>query len=466
MKKLRLLFTAVGFFLFLWAGFHLCVNWWGNRTWERVRAELGARGEPVEFVDLLPPLVPDDKNVAQAPFFLSLRGPDGAKVAAQLEEAANAFKLSGSFSDEDILTAASKRNPDFQGTVKDAWGIILSRLDQVALLLDQVSQDLARPLTVWPRDSDNVKEALRFVYDSPTESALSSLAKIYFVRGLGAVASGDSNAAFDSVVALLRMNSVAQSFGPLQGCFLGALAVDRAEKVICEALARGLWTSDQMESIGGQLDNIDLISAAARSLRFERCAFAAETNEDLLTRMYFGLGKSHEMTSLGDRTAFQVASNVLRPQGLRDLERAKFFEITQSWIEGLETRRRVELEEKRKYPSFFYLRFFIQPLEHEKWAYFLEGNNNCAFAFQEELECTRLAVAVAAYRLDRGGFPQKLDDLVPAYIGQIPRLPLTGETPSFSVAGNGSFQVGNVEIGEPANGAVPAEIKPTACGPH
>ena len=180
MKKLKLLFAAAGLFLFLWTSFHLCVNWWGNRAWERVCAELGDRGELLEFADLQPPPAPDDKNVAQAPFFLPLRGPDGAKLAAQLEETASAVKLPGNFCDTDILSVASECNPDFQGTVKDAWKTILQRLDPVEPLLGQASQDLARPLVVWPRESDNAKGALCFVYDSPTASALSSLAKLYF----------------------------------------------------------------------------------------------------------------------------------------------------------------------------------------------------------------------------------------------------------------------------------------------
>ena len=211
-----------------------------------------------------------------------------------------------------------------------------------------------------------------------------------------------------------------------------------------------------MESIVGELGNVDLVSSAARCLRFARCEFAAETNEDLLNRMFFGLGKSHEMKSQGSRTVFHVASNTLRPQGLRDLEKAKFFEITQSWIDSLETRRPADLETQRKYPSYFYLRFFIQPLEHEKWAYLYEGINICAFALQDELECTRLAVAVAEYRLDRGELPKKLDDMVPTYIGEIPTLVLTGAFPSFSIAGNGSFQVGGVKIGRASNDATEA----------
>jgi hypothetical protein len=460
MKKLKLLLAAVGFFLFLWTGFHLCMNWWGNREWQRVRAELGAKGELLEFAELQPRPVRDDENIALAPFFLSLRGTDGKKIAAQLEETVSAVELPGDPSEEDVLTVACKFNPEFQGTVNDAWKIIFLRLNQVAPLLDQVSQDLKRPVGVWPLESDNATEALHFVYDSPTASVASSLLELYFVRGLGAVATGDANAAIDSVVVLLQMNGLLQALGPLQAWGLGALAVYRAERIIFKALTRGLWTSEEMRVIVGQLGKVDLVSAAARAWRIERCAFAAETNEDLLARMLFGFGKFRMARSqpyrptseiMANMSFFQSASKILRPEGLRDLERAKFFEMTQGWIESLEARLPTESEGQSKYPSYFHLRFFIQPLEHERWAYLCGANNAFAFAFQEELECTRLAVAISEYRLDHGRLPEKLEDLVPTYIGEILALPLTGGAPSFSSKENGSFQVGNVGIGGPPN---------------
>ena len=52
--------------------FTLIENWRGHRAWETVRNAYEAAGEPLTLQELVPPPVPDDQNIAMAPFLAPL----------------------------------------------------------------------------------------------------------------------------------------------------------------------------------------------------------------------------------------------------------------------------------------------------------------------------------------------------------------------------------------------------------
>ncbi|QIF05437.1 hypothetical protein [Roseimicrobium sp. ORNL1] len=47
-------------------------NWRGQKIWEESCARLRAAGEPVDIADIIPPIIPDEENVAAAPIFAEL----------------------------------------------------------------------------------------------------------------------------------------------------------------------------------------------------------------------------------------------------------------------------------------------------------------------------------------------------------------------------------------------------------
>ncbi len=47
-------------------------NWRGARAWAAVKRELVARGEPLTFSQLVPPMPPDDQNFASTPLLRGL----------------------------------------------------------------------------------------------------------------------------------------------------------------------------------------------------------------------------------------------------------------------------------------------------------------------------------------------------------------------------------------------------------
>ncbi len=59
---------GVAVFVGLMIGFHLVENWRGHREWARVKAELEAKGEILDYESFRQPRVPDEQNVIQHPF--------------------------------------------------------------------------------------------------------------------------------------------------------------------------------------------------------------------------------------------------------------------------------------------------------------------------------------------------------------------------------------------------------------
>jgi hypothetical protein len=59
---------GVAVFVGLMVAFHLVENWRGAREWARVKAELTAQGENLDFDSYLKPRVPDEQNVMKHPF--------------------------------------------------------------------------------------------------------------------------------------------------------------------------------------------------------------------------------------------------------------------------------------------------------------------------------------------------------------------------------------------------------------
>lgn len=57
-------------------------NWRGQKLWEESCARLRAAGEPVEIADIIPPVIPDEENVAKVPIFAELFGsPDPSRLS-------------------------------------------------------------------------------------------------------------------------------------------------------------------------------------------------------------------------------------------------------------------------------------------------------------------------------------------------------------------------------------------------
>jgi serine/threonine protein kinase len=73
---------GLALFAALFLAFHLVENWRGRREWARVKADLTARGEPLDFARLVPPPVPDDQNVMAHPYMKQhfIKGAPGGPV--------------------------------------------------------------------------------------------------------------------------------------------------------------------------------------------------------------------------------------------------------------------------------------------------------------------------------------------------------------------------------------------------
>lgn len=73
-------------------------NWRGQKIWEESCARLRAAGEPVDIADIIPPMIPDEENVAAAPIFgelLAASDPNTTRLGLITEDWATRVSRSG-----------------------------------------------------------------------------------------------------------------------------------------------------------------------------------------------------------------------------------------------------------------------------------------------------------------------------------------------------------------------------------
>ena len=75
---------------------------------------------------------------------------------------------------------------------------------------------------------------------------------------------------------------------------------------------------------------------------------------------------------------------------------------------------------------------------------------------------TRLAVALAGYRADRGQYPEKLDDLTPDYVKSVPPDPFTDQPLIYRVTADGYllYSVGRNGVDDGGTGDDPEAKMP------
>lgn len=81
------------------------------------------------------------------------------------------------------------------------------------------------------------------------------------------------------------------------------------------------------------------------------------------------------------------------------------------------------------------------------------GLTDVGDAWTASLSRTAIAVALRRFRLERGAYPERLDELTPPYLETLPIDPFTGRPPEYARAGDGfelrtQLRAGSPEIAE------------------
>ena len=407
---------------------HVEENWRGSREWMRVKSELEAKGESVDFDSFLKPPVPKADNVMTHPFMMRhfLRGtprvpivaPDGMPTTLAALQ-----KLSPDVRREADLTVEG--NSAGTRTLED----LLRGYERFALEFELLEQALRRPHSRVDGDPNDLgaMPIPNFASFGTTAIAYENRCKIHLVLGQADAAMNDLRMQFRLTDAILFNEPP-----PLAAMLWKAKLAGNCATLIEETLAANLWPKDQLPEIQKLASSLDLISDVSRSLRFGERAGGLRWIETFGKEFQFGDTPAH-MSMI--------------PKGWIDQERAVFARLFQNGLEGLNVPRRwmdpnvihradVTLDKMRGgSPSPFGMMASLMIPRSFVFVHHTTARS------QTLLDQASLACALEQFRVSHGQYPESLDALIPQFMNAdvVPHDRLNGRSYRYRRSTDGRY---------------------------
>ncbi|MGB8170753.1 MAG: hypothetical protein WCF18_24830 [Chthoniobacteraceae bacterium] len=385
-------------------------RWQGRREWDRYRAEALARGVKMTLLDFAPPVVAPEENYAVGTIFeragsepadqavhkrpLKLPQPKKPNPRAALAERIEAAKSA-------MIEAGWLKA---EGLPPEAGRAVLLGLERFRAPLDELRAARSRPRN-------------RFLQSAlpPPQTAFPQLmvamdvAAVLALRSDASLAVGEVSAAREDIVDGLRLYR-AMIDEPTMISALGRLTVLHVlMRSIDLGLAGELWREDDLRQIESFLGEIDLAADARRAFSSER----GFVNDASIAR-----GRLPLAEQVAQVESMDVTEEL--PQGWR---------LWWSLACGDQWRRLVlenrVLDHRLNQFQAGFDRAFDRPPPDDPASKITLSSMTDMFGKQYAvremaLRETRVAMALARFRIARGAYPDSLGELVPAFIGAIP----------------------------------------------
>ncbi|HKQ38249.1 MAG TPA: hypothetical protein VJ063_09240 [Verrucomicrobiae bacterium] len=272
----------------LWYGFE---NLHGALRWQRCKRNLIARGEKVEFKELIPPPVPAEQNFANASLFQDLDFKSvepftGATPTNPVAVAIQAFdRVANTIHHRSNFLSSTRDNRNltdfvawqraFEGvyTNKDtqrltnAADAVLQYLHAYDSILEEVRGAIERPHTRF--DIDYFRQN-PWEMPLPHLDRLRSVCRIASLKACAELATGRSENAWQDVQLCFRIIDSIKPEPILISYLIRAACVHVTVQPIWEGLALGHWTDADLERLQNELDRFDFIADERTVLEAER----------------------------------------------------------------------------------------------------------------------------------------------------------------------------------------------------
>ena len=441
-------------------------NWRGSRAWEKYRIEAEARGVAGDWKAYVPPPVPDADNFASTPFLAPLLdfNPDrssGDRLAPgeSLWRDTNGFAKAQAFAKDLPNVRESGNRRQGRRTDLAAWvkGFEEKRAtpdrgklpeESVAAEHDPVRS--ASALLEFLGDSEPVIEelreaskrplsrfAVRYDEENPTGILLPHLAvtkrvcQVLRLRALAAFELGNVESGHEDLMLMLRLAEAHRS----EPFIISQLVRLANQQIAMEALWEGLadhrFTESQLERVQSALREPDLMRDMDHALRADR-AFGIKTIDWIRTApdaraamdMYghdSGMGISTLLQLLPDGWFQFEKLNYARlfEECILVDERTRAGRIDPDLVEGRSMKMTLELQKSGNPTAHLMLSRILLPALSKvivKAAY-----GQCT------LREADVACGLERFRIARGVYPERLEELVPQYLEQLPGDLITGD---------------------------------------
>ena len=450
--------------------FYAIENWRGARAWKHVRDELRAKGEPLSYAELVPPLPPAADNFATTPLFEGLfdksidpkskqevwrlklqehplpywlfelkdRGMwwPGGPSAIEWRQSIHRVPLTK----EQIKGGGNSfvRDSSAPGQVIDGVDLVANPpIEAVRLLLeksrpvmDEIETAVRRPSSQFPIHYEDHAGAILIHL-----SRLNSLGRLFGRRAQVRLETNDASGAIEDVATTLRLAESLKGEPILISGLVRIMIMNEALWPMWQGLTDARWTEAQVRQMQDQLAQIDVLAGYQRCLVGERI-MGTDFIDALERERAWGWWMNRQENFFGVNPLWFI------PAGWFDQNKVAYVRLNNSYaMPAIDAVGRRFHREKA--------------LAHadrndadvgKKWNLFAFGGMDRSFhkeaalkfaIAQTQIDLATIACGLERYKLKEGRYPEALGSLVPAYLAALPHDLIDGKPLRYRTADNG-----------------------------
>ena len=429
----------------------------GKRLWEETCARLRAAGEPVDIADIIPPMIPDEENVAMAPIFAEVfTNKDEARLAklgegfrkgeltdlsgriVERPEAYDRFIPEDTSQLDDWLAylraMPSARSPTTSMPPADE---LLFHLSPWQDTVNELVEAVQRPNCRWPL---HYEQGARM--ENPLMNAAGMASSNLWLWAMPYALKGDSEKHLRIVLTQLRLARWVHHDGSTMLTLLVAESMrSRALASVRQMLPMIAYNDEQLGRLQAELSGItldDLVKAVRqervlgcyswRRITTKELADSFHSTQAFFSKPPFGKGPSSMMSVAGSLLSVAYGH---RPQGLNDTDAAIYADFIQDEVlpcidttHGTLLRSRanhLDLASKSLTQNVGWLSLHKSNLVGQYLGLLRSEAQTQAMVREALVWC-----AIERFRLKHGKIPGDLDELVPEFISKAPCDPVNG----------------------------------------
>lgn len=430
--------------------FYAIENWRGARAWKQVRDELRAKGEPLSFAKLVPPMPPAADNFASTPLFDGLFDksidPKSKQEVWRLKLQERPlpywpFKLR----DRGMWWPGGPITPnwDKSATNRPIDGVDLATTppaEAVRLLLeksrpvmDEIETAVRRPSSQFPIHYEDHAGAILIHL-----SRLNSLGRLFARRAQVRLETKDASGAIADVATTLRLAESIKDEPILMSGLVRILILNEALWPIWQGLSESRWTEAQMRRMQDQLAQLDVLAGYQRCLVGERIVGTdfIDALERERARGWWVNSQENFLTVIGVKPLWFI------PHGWFDQNKVAYVRLNNSYaVPAIDAvGRRFHREKALAHANLndTYL--------GKKWNLFAFAgmdrsiHKEAALKFaiaQTQIDLATIGCGLERYKLKEGFYPEALGSLIPAYLEALPHDLIDGQSLRYRTADNG-----------------------------